>query len=133
MRGAFFEKPKIHRSFFMKTIGKYVYATPFLIFGIFHFLKADMYAGIVPSFIPFPVLWVYVTGAGLVAAAISIFINKKTKLATTLLAVLLGLFIVLVHFKGAASGDIPSTVSLLKDLGLLGGALVIAGISKDNT
>ncbi len=117
----------------MKTIGKYVYATPILILGAFHFLKADAYVGGVPSYIPFPLFWVYFTGAALVAAAVSIFINKKTKLATTLLAVLLGIFIVLVHFKGAASGDVPSVVGLLKDLGLLGGALVIASISKDNT
>lgn len=117
----------------MKTIGKYVYATPILILGIFHFLKAEAYVGGVPSLIPFPIFWVYFTGAALVAAAVSIYINKKTKLAATLLAVLLGLFIILVHFKGAASGDVASTVALLKDLGLLGGALIIAGISKDNT
>ncbi|TGK07620.1 DoxX family protein [Leptospira semungkisensis] len=117
----------------MKNIGKYIYALPILISGIFHLLKGPDMAGMVPSYIPFPVVWVYVTGVALIAAAVSIYINKKTKLAATLLAVLIGIFIVLVHFPGASAGNQMSIGMLLKDLGLLGGALVIAGISKDNT
>lgn len=50
----------------------------------------------------------------------------------TLLAVLLGLYIVLIHLGPAAGGNQQEVAALLKDLGLLGGALVIAGISKDN-
>ncbi|TGK22399.1 DoxX family protein [Leptospira fluminis] len=116
----------------MKTVGKYLYAVPFLIFGIFHLIYAPGMAGLVPSYIPFQVVWVYLTGVAMIAAAVSIFINKKTKLATTLLAVLLGLYIVLIHLGPAAGGNQQEVTALLKDLGLLGGALVIAGISKDN-
>lgn len=49
-----------------------------------------------------------------------------------LLAVLLGLFIVLIHVPGVTQGNQLSIAMALKDLGLLGGALVIAGISRDN-
>jgi putative oxidoreductase len=114
----------------MQTIGKYVYAVPFLLFGINHFVAGSQMAGMVP--VPGGVIWIYVTGAAMIAASISIFINKKTKLAMILLAVLLGIYIGLLHLPGAIKGDISSTINTLKDLGLLGGALVIAGISKDN-
>ncbi|EIE03320.1 hypothetical protein [Leptospira licerasiae] len=114
----------------MQTIGKYVYAVPLLVFGINHFINANAMAGMVP--VPGGVIWIYVTGAALLAAALSIFINKKTKLAMILLAVLLGLFIVLIHVPGVTQGNQLSIAMALKDLGLLGGALVIAGISRDN-
>ncbi|AOP35298.1 DoxX family protein [Leptospira tipperaryensis] len=115
----------------MKKIGKIVYAVPFAIFGLFHFLSAPAMSGMVPSYIPFPVIWVYLIGLALIAAAVSIITGIKTHLATILLAVLLGIFIVLVHLPGAAAGNQMSTVSLLKDLSLLGAALLIAGSTKD--
>lgn len=87
--------------------------------------------GMVPSYIPFPIVWVYVTGLALIAASVSVITGIKTYLATVLLAVLLGIFVVLVHLPGAAAGDQASTVALLKDVSLLGAALLIAGTAKD--
>ena len=34
------------------TIARIIFAIPFLIFGLNHFMKADMMAGMVPSFLP---------------------------------------------------------------------------------
>ncbi|TGK34374.1 DoxX family protein [Leptospira gomenensis] len=115
----------------MKKIGKIVYAVPFAIFGLFHFLSGPAMAGLVPSYIPFPVVWVYLLGLALIAASVSIITGIKTHLATILLAVLLGIFVVLVHLPGAVAGNQMSTASLLKDVSLLGAALLIAGSTKD--
>ncbi|MDV6235419.1 DoxX family protein [Leptospira ellisii] len=115
----------------MKKIGKIVYAVPFAIFGLFHFLSGQAMSGLVPSYIPFPVIWVYLTGLALIAAAVSIITGIKTHLATILLAVLLGIFVILIHLPGAAAGNQMSTASLLKDVSLLGAALLIAGSTKD--
>ena len=68
------------------NLGKYIYAAVMAIFGLFHFASADAMAGMVP--IPGGAIWVYITGLGLVAAAISMFLGKMDKLASVLLALL---------------------------------------------
>jgi uncharacterized membrane protein YphA (DoxX/SURF4 family) len=52
------------------------------------------------------------------------------KLASVLLAVLLLVFVLVIHLKGAMAGDQASTASLLKDIAIAGGALVFAGTRK---
>ncbi|MDH3244826.1 MAG: hypothetical protein OEM26_09435 [Saprospiraceae bacterium] len=120
----------------MKSIiglGKYIFAIPFFIFGIMHFMNADAMAGMAPG----GVVMVYITGVALVAAAISIIIGKLDKLACVLLAVMLLLFVILIHAQGLGSDDemqmAASMSNLLKDLALAGGALLCAGQAKDNS
>ena len=111
-------------------LGKYLLAVPMAVFGIFHFMGANNMAGMVPSFIPGGVLWVYVTGAALIAAAVAIIIGKKAKLASFLLAVLLLVFVLAIHLKGAMGGDQMAMASLLKDLAIAGRALVFASTQQ---
>lgn len=111
------------------NLGKYLYAIPFLIFGTFHFMNADAMAGMAFGS---PIL-VYVTGVALVAASISMLIGKYDKLATVLLALMLLLFVFLIHLSGAIEGDQSSTGNLLKDTMLAGAALMYAKhVAKDN-
>jgi len=56
--------------------------------------------GYVPSFIPGGVFWVYLVGLALIAAAVSIIIQKKAKLACLLLAILLMIFVLTIHLPG---------------------------------
>lgn len=46
-------------------ISRYLYAIPFILFGVFHFLGAGDMAGMVP--IPGGVFWVYLTGLAIPA------------------------------------------------------------------
>lgn len=113
------------------SAGKYLFALPFLVFGAFHFMNADAMAGMVP--LPGGAIWVYLTGLGLIAAAISIFIGKMDKLATFLLGAMLLIFVLAVHLKGAMAGDQGATSGFLKDLALAGASwLYAAHIAKDN-
>ena len=110
------------------SIGRYLYAAPFLVFGIFHFMSAEAMKGMAFD----SVALVYLSGAGLIAAAVSMLIGKLDKLAATLLAVMLLLFVFLIHLGGAMEGDQGSTSSLLKDLALAGAALMYAKhVAKD--
>ncbi len=111
-------------------LGKYVFAVPFLVFGIFHFMNAEGMAGMAPG----GTIMVYLTGVALIAAAISIFIGKLDKLACVLLALMLLLFILMVHTPGLGDEESMqmSMAALLKDLGLVGGALMAAGNAKDS-
>lgn len=112
-------------------LGKYFLALPMLVFGIFHFMNADGMAGMAPFG---GKIIVYLVGVCLILFAVSVFIGKYDKLAGVLLAVMMILFVTLVHMKGVANGDQMSTVSLLKDLSIAGAALMYAhGIAKDNS
>ncbi len=113
------------------TVARVLFALPFGIFGFFHFANGSAMAGYVPSFIPGGVLWVYLTGLALVLACISIIIQKYMKWSCMMLAVMLALFILLIHLPGAMAGNEASVPAFLKDLGLTGGALTYAGLAKD--
>ena len=114
------------------NLGKWLFAVPFLVFGVFHFLGAKDMAGMAPFG---GEIMVYTTGVALVAAAVSMFIGKYDKLATVLLALMLILFIVFIH--GPAAGDSSNQAAmpnLLKDLALAGAALLYAkNEAKDNS
>lgn len=108
--------------------GRILYAVPFGLFGVFHFLNGSQMGGMVP--IPGGVFWVYLTGAALLAASISILIEKKTRLACILLGVMLIIFALSIHLPGVISsgGEDPAAMSsFLKDTALAGGAWILAG------
>ena len=108
-------------------VGRFVFALPFGVFGIFHLMNAGQMAGMVPGFIPGGVFWVYLTGVAHLAACISFLIEKKAHLAGLLLALMLIIFALTVHLPGALEGNASSTSSFLKDTALAGGALILAG------
>ena len=60
----------------MTTIGRILFAIPFAIFGINHFLMIDYYLGMLTSFIPLGAYTIILTGIMLIAASISIIIKK---------------------------------------------------------
>lgn len=112
------------------SLGRWLFPIPFLAFGVMHFMSAQMMADyVVPAYMPAKVIWVYLSGAGLIGAAVSMYIGKYDKLATTLLAVMLVLIVLMVHLPGAMAGGegAQNSVSmLLKDIGLAGAAMLYA-------
>ena len=80
---------------------------------------------------PAKAVWVYLSGAGLIAASISMVTGKYDKLAATLLSIFLLLMVGLIHLQGAMSSSPTllrdfSLAMLLKDLGLAGAAMMYA-------
>ena len=117
----------------MTTLGRILFAVPFAIFGINHFFMTDYYVGILTSFIPLGAYTIILTGIMLIAAGISILFKKLVKISTILLAILLFIFIVTIHIPHLIS-DADKTISLialLKDISLMGGSLMIAGIYSE--
>jgi putative oxidoreductase len=114
--------------------GRIAFAIPVFIFGIFHFMSADAMAGMVPYYIPGGILWIYISGAGLVAVSISIIINVQARLACLLLAGMLLIFILTIHLPNILGNDemikMMSMTNMLKDLAIAASALIIAGISE---
>ena len=114
----------------LSSLGRFVYAVPFIIFGIFHFMYASQMAGMMPSFWPVPEGLVYISGLGLILAGASIILNIKARLATMLLALFLLIVILGVHIPALGAGSKEAMSSLLKDVALLGAALTYSGILK---
>jgi uncharacterized membrane protein YphA (DoxX/SURF4 family) len=78
--------------------------------------------------IPGGVFWIYLTGVALLAASVSIFIEKYARLACILLGVMLIIFVLSIHLPGVIGGEMqPNMTNLLKDLALAGGAWILAG------
>lgn len=113
-------------------IGTILYAIVVAVFGFNHFMNAQMMADfVVPKYMPGPgTIWVYLTGAALVLAAISILIGKSTRLACYLLALMLILFVLMLHLPKLMGGDQMAMGSVLKDTAMAAGALIIGGNSK---
>lgn len=117
--------------FNISKIGKYLYATPMVIFGLFHFLNASAMAEMVP--IPGGVFWIYLTGLSLILAGVSIIIQKLDEWSSFLLAVLLLVFVLTIHLPGVIAGGEMAQMymtNLLKDLALAGGALIYLNSKK---
>jgi putative oxidoreductase len=113
-----------------KTIGRILFAIPFLLFGFFHFNNAEAMAGMMPPWMPIAIFFVYLSGLGLIGAGISIIIKVYTRLALQLLSLLLLLIILTMHLPGMMAGGEGAMLSmsmLLKDMGLMGAALFMSG------
>ena len=112
-----------------------VFAVIMAVFGIFHLINAENMKDVVPKFLPGGILWVYVTGIGFILASLAILINKYTKLACYLLAVMLVIFILTIHVPNIVNGTDEaskqsSLLNMLKDFGLTISALLV-GYNSD--
>ena len=113
----------------LSMIGRILFALPFGIFGLNHFLMVDFFTGMLTSFIPGTGFTVLLTGILLLAVSLSILFKKFVRTACLLLAFLLLTFILTIHVPGLfEEGETAkmSMMQLLKDTALLGGALIIA-------
>jgi putative oxidoreductase len=114
----------------LTTIGRILFAVPFALFGINHFLMLDYYMGMLTSFVPLGAYTIILTGIMMIAASISIITKILVKFSTLLLAFLLFIFIITIHIPHLFT-DADKTITiiaLLKDISLMGGSLMIAGI-----
>lgn len=115
------------------TIGRVLFALPFGIIGINHFLVIDFFKGMLTSFIPGGGFTIVLTGILLLAASISILLKKYIVISCWLLAALLGIFVITIHIPNLFEPENAqfAFMQLLKDTSLMGGALLIAGIYKE--
>jgi len=105
-----------------------------LVFGLSHFVYAQLTAQIVPGWIPAPLFWAYATGTAHFAAGIAIVTGIRVRLAATLLATMCGLFVLLLHLPrviAAPHSQIEWTMMLVA-LSITGAAWIMrtAGASR---
>jgi putative oxidoreductase len=115
------------------TIGRILFAIPFTVFGINHFIMMDYYLGMLTSFIPLGAYTIVLTGLMMIAVSISIILKRFIKFSTIILSILLLLFIATIHIPHLISGNNQTItlIAMLKDISLMGGSLMIAGIYSE--
>ena len=85
----------------LSACGKYFFALLLVIFGIDHFLYAEFVKTLVPEWIPGNLFWTYLAGIALIGAGLAIFINFKPKTISVLLAVMLLIWLIVLHIPRA--------------------------------
>lgn len=126
--------PNPDRSLFSKIAinGKYFFALMLVLFGVDHFLYVEHVHRMVPGWIPSPVLWTYVTGIALAGSGLAVLFNIGTKVIPLLLAVMLTLWLILIHFPDSVRnplGDGGTLVGLITCTYFIGIAMLLAGIA----
>ena len=113
-------------------IAIYLLSVVMILFGIYHIRHPHNMLAFVPANLPGGINWVYVIGIVLIVAALAFIFNKFVKITAYLLALLLVIFVVAVHwptYNNAGDADIRQTafIDMLQDLAIAAFALHIAG------
>ena len=119
------------------TLGRLLFGIPILAFGVLHFVYPAFGPGIAPMFtsVSFPIpghlLWVYFTAVIFIATGICVLGNKKLRLAGTVLGAMILVFALLTWVPRFGAHPFEIVGNWLKDIGVAGGALILAASRKE--
>ncbi len=119
----------------ISRIAIWLLAAVMIVFGIQHFKHPENMLVYVPPYLPGGIVWVYVVGVAFILAGMAFIVNRFVSLAGYLLAALLLIFVVAVHwpnYKDSGNAEMRqmALVSLLKDTALAAFAMYIAANAK---
>jgi uncharacterized membrane protein len=108
--------------------GQYFLAAFLILGGILHFKYVEFVATLVPAWIPGHVFWTYFAGCALIAGGIGIILPWTTRLAAALSAIMIFLWVVLLHIPRALANlhDANETTAVFEALAMTGVAILIA-------
>jgi putative oxidoreductase len=113
-------------AFIPSKVAEIVFGLIIGMFGVFHFMNAEGMSAMIPVFMPGDaMMWVYITGAFLLLAAISIITGKQKTLASYLLAVMLLIFALTIHLRSVMDGNEQSMGLVLRDSAMAMCAILI--------
>jgi uncharacterized membrane protein len=114
----------------LASLGAAFLAAFLVVCGIQHFVYNDFVAAMVPSWIPGRRFWAYFTGVALVAGGTGMLIPRTARLAATLSAVMIFLWVVLLHVPRALA--LPQhafeTAGIFEALALSGAAVLVRAL-----
>ena len=132
--------PEKNEGSFVRALGKIIpfgvalFPITIISYSVDHFLYAKEAEGYVPAWIPYHLFWMYFAGVALLGSGIAIILKIRTKLAATLLGVMIFLWFVSLHIPrviASPPADIADEVtSAILALAYSGTAFVIAGTVK---
>ncbi len=119
----------------VSRIAIWLLAIILILFGIHHFRHPENMLVYVPTYLPGGIAWVYVVGVAFILAGLAFIANRFVAIAGYLLAFLLLVFVVTIHWPNYKSSGDPDMrqlafVNLLKDIALAGFAMHIASTAR---
>ena len=104
------------------------FAIPLAVFGAEHFCLRGAMLGLVPPYMPLRLSWIYIVGAALIVASLSIATKIQVRWSGLLFGIMMFLFVALIHLPGAVkSGDRIIWTIAFREMSFGGGGLVLAG------
>ena len=118
-------------------VASIIFPITIISFGIDHFLYAKDVSEYISSWIPWPLFWTYLAGAGLFGSGVAILLRIRVRLFATLLGSMILIWILILHIPKSMAetaadmgGELTSAFLALAYSGI---AFVIAGNSKTRT
>ncbi len=123
------------KPFIPNKVAEIIFALILLMFAYNHFTKADMMSGMAATMPGGGKLWVYITGAALTLAAFAFITGIQKTLAGYLLALMLIVIVLMVHFKNFSNATdegakAMSLATILKDTAMAMCAILIGNNRK---
>jgi uncharacterized membrane protein len=82
-------------------VARILFGLACLVLGLSHFVYAAPTAGMIPAWIPTHMAFAYLTGAGHMATGLAVLFGVVPRLAATMEAIMISLFVVLLHIPAA--------------------------------
>lgn len=84
-------------------LGRYGFGISLLAFCVVNFIYHDFIASMIPDWIPAHLFWAYFTGIASFAAGVSILTGVQARLALTLLGIMYGSWVLVIHIPYVAA------------------------------
>ena len=111
----------------LEPLGPLFFSTFLILGGIQHFVYADFVMKLVPAWIPGTRYWVYFTGLALIAGGVGILIPRTSRLASTMVGIMILLWVVLLHIPRALTmHDAGETAAIFEALAMSGIGFLLA-------
>jgi uncharacterized membrane protein len=115
-------------------LGRYLFCTTIVAFGVCHFLYSSFIDTLVPAWIPWHRFWTYFAGACLIGSGTAIILKIRLELVATLLGTMIFLWVLMLHIPRAIadpySGQGNEIESAARALAESGAAFLIAGAAR---
>ena len=120
------------QSKWMISFGRIVIATAAIFFAVQFFLHPEFAPGfplekLTPSWVPFPRVWGYLTGAILLAAGIALALNKKSRIAATSIGALMTVLTVFLYLPIWVLAHAGTTPEIMEAINYVFDTLLYAG------
>lgn len=101
-----------------------------IIFGLCHYVYADITASMVPEWLSGRHFWAYFTGTGHLAAGLALVSGMWARLAARMLGLMMGSFVLLVHLPDTIAQPTTHAAWAIQfvSLALAGGAWLVGGV-----
>jgi len=87
----------------VRVVARSAFSASLIAFGLFHFLYHAYIENAVPEWIPGHAFWTYAIGGALIAAGLAVWTGIQARLASTLLSIMFGSWVFIVHAPRVAA------------------------------